>query len=114
MIPEFKITSTVNSRTLILVTSGYINNVGGQKILDEYTSHQDVIDTVILNLADSHIVNSIGISFVIEMIEKLGKKSGKLIFTNLDPTIDKTFTIMGLYHFAKKATTVDEALALTN
>ncbi|MBN8707036.1 MAG: STAS domain-containing protein [Bacteroidetes bacterium] len=113
MIPEFKLSSSVNSRTLVMATSGYINNIGGQKILEEYTKHQDAVDFVILNLADSHIVNSIGISFVIEMIEKLGKKSGKLIFTNLDPTIDKTFTIMGLYHFAKKAATVDEAMALT-
>jgi anti-anti-sigma regulatory factor len=46
------------------------------------------------------------------MLEKLSETNGKLIFTNLDPTIDKTFTIMGLFQFASKATTVDEALKL--
>lgn len=110
MISEFKLTSTLNSRTLIIETSGYINNIGGQKILDEYTKFQDQIDAVIFNLAQTKVVNSIGISFLIEVIEKLNKKSGKIIFTHLDPTIDKTFTIMGLFHFAKKIATVDEAL----
>jgi len=112
MISEFKLTSTKDSRNLIIQTSGYINNIGGQKILDEYNKYHEDTDHVILNLAESNVVNSIGISFLIEIIEKLNKKSGKIIFTNLDPTIDKTFTIMGLFHFAKKAATVEEAVAL--
>jgi anti-anti-sigma regulatory factor len=46
------------------------------------------------------------------MIEKLNETNGKLVFTNLDPTIEKTFTIMGLFQFAEKANNVDEALKL--
>ncbi len=70
------------------------------------------IKNYILNLEESKIVNSIGISFLIEMIEKLNETNGKLVFTNLDPTIEKTFTIMGLFQFAEKANNVDEALKL--
>ena len=64
-----------------------------------------------MNLEKSKVVNSIGISHLIEVIEKLNQDNGKLIFTNLDPTIEKTFTIMGLFQFAEKADTVEAALS---
>jgi len=56
------------------------------------------------------VVNSIGISFLIEVIEKLDEHNGKLIFTNLEPSIEKTLSIMGLFNYADKADTVDSAL----
>jgi anti-anti-sigma factor len=65
----------------------------------------------VLNLENSKVVNSIGISHLIELIEKLNETNGKLIFTNLDPTVEKTFTIMGLFQFAEKADTVDSVLS---
>ncbi len=55
-------------------------------------------------------MNSIGISHLIEVIEKLSQSDGKLVFTNLDPTIEKTFSIMGLFQFAEKADNVEAAL----
>ena len=64
-----------------------------------------------MNLADSKVVNSIGISFLIEIIEKLNDSQGKLVFTNMDPAIEKTLTIMGLFNFAAKENSVDDALA---
>ena len=56
------------------------------------------------------MINSIGISFLIEIIEKLNDAGGKLIFTNLDSSIEKTLMIMGLFNFAGKEATVDDAV----
>jgi len=56
----------------------------------------------------SKVVNSIGISFLIEIIEKLNEKGGILYFSNLDPSVEKTFTIMGLFQFAEKVSSVEE------
>jgi len=110
MISEFKLSSEIKDNCLIMTTEGYINNNGGQKITDEfYDKKNDSINKVILNLEKTKVVNSIGISFLIEIIEKLNDSNGKLIFTNLDASIDKTFTIMGLFHFAEKADNVEEA-----
>ena len=39
MINEFKLQSEVKDNCLILETFGYINNVGGQKIIDEFKEH---------------------------------------------------------------------------
>ncbi len=113
MVTDFKLSSENKENCLVIITEGYINNIGGQKIVDEFNKHKDGgIKNYILNLQESKIVNSIGISYLIEMIEKLNETNGKLIFTNLDPTIEKTFTIMGLFQFAEKANNVDEALKL--
>ena len=95
----------------VIYTDGYINNQGGEEIarvayelIDEGYKH------VLLNLAKTKIVNSIGISILIEIIEKMIEIEGRLSFCELTPTIDKTFHIMGLAQY----TTIfeDEAAAL--
>jgi len=109
MSTEFNLISELQDRTLIIKTEGYINNAGGEKIVQELGKHTGV-NKLILNLEKSKVVNSIGISHLIEVIEKLNQINGKLIFTNLDPTIEKTFSIMGLFQFADKADSVESAL----
>ncbi|MFZ2324676.1 MAG: STAS domain-containing protein [Ignavibacteriaceae bacterium] len=109
MSTDFNLNSELQDKTLVIKTDGYINNIGGEKIVQEFTKHTD-INKLVLNLENSKVVNSIGISHLIEIIEKLNQVNGKLIFTNLDPTIEKTFSIMGLFQFAGKADNVESAL----
>jgi anti-anti-sigma factor len=109
MSSDFNIISELHDKTLVLKTEGYINNIGGEKIVQEFTKHNG-IKKLVLDLENSKVVNSIGISHLIEVIEKLNQGEGKLVFTNLDPTIEKTFTIMGLFQFAEKAESVESAL----
>ena len=109
MSTDFNLISELHDKTLVIKTEGYINSSGGEKIVQEFSKHNG-ISKLILNLEKSKVVNSIGISHLIEVIEKLNQVNGKLVFTNLDPTIEKTFTIMGLFQFAGKADTVESAL----
>lgn len=109
MSTEFNLISELHDKTLVIKTAGYINSSGGEKIVREFEKHSGV-NKLILNLENSKVVNSIGISHLIEVIEKLNQVTGKLIFTNLDPTIEKTFTIMGLFQFAGKADSIESAL----
>lgn len=109
MSTDFNLISELHDKTLVIKTEGYINNSGGEMIAREFSKHND-IKKLILNLENSKVVNSMGISHLIEVIEKITQVNGKLVFTNLDPTIEKTFTIMGLFQFAEKADTVETAL----
>ena len=109
MVEEFSLSSELKDNKLIVNTAGYINNSGGEKIVQEFKKHNNV-NRLILNLEKSKIVNSIGISHLIEIIEILNERDGKLVFTNLDPIVEKTFTIMGLFKFADKADSVESAL----
>lgn len=111
MSSEFNLSSELSDKILILKTEGYINNTGGEKIIGEFSKHfENGISKVIMDLEKSKVVNSIGISYLIEIIEKLSQNNGKLVFTNLDPAIEKTFKIMGLFQFAEKADSMDSAL----
>ena len=110
MSTEFKIISEVKNNTLIIKTDGYINNIGGEKILQEFSKHINDVNGVVIDLEKSKVVNSIGISYLLEVIEKLNQSEGKLFFVNLDPTIEKTFNIMGLFQFAEKADSIDSVI----
>ena len=111
----FTLRSEVRDNCLVLTTSGYINNVGGEAIAAEFQKHFDQgTKFVAVNLAGSRVVNSIGMSFLIEILEQLQEAGGKLFFTNLDPAVDKMLNIMGLFSLAGKAADVDEALKALN
>ena len=85
----------------ILFTKGYINNVGGEEIANRaYELMDDGVKVILLNLKDTKIVNSIGISILIEIIEKMMDNGGKIGFCCLTPVIHKTFQIMGLANYA--------------
>lgn len=108
---EFSLTSEIRNNCLIMTTSGYVNNKGGEAIAKEFTNHfERGIKNVVINLAHSKVVNSIGMSFLIEIIDQLNEGDGKLIFTNLDPAVEKMLSIMGLFQFAGKEKTVEDAV----
>lgn len=85
----------------VVYTEGYINNQGGEEIARvAYKLIEEGYRVLLLNLGGTKIVNSIGISILIEIIEKMIEIEGKLGFCSLTPTIEKTFHIMGLAQYA--------------
>jgi anti-anti-sigma factor len=95
----------------VIYTEGYINNQGGEEIAKAaYKLLDEGYRALLLNLAGTKIVNSIGISILIEIIEKMLEIEGKLAFCCLTPTIEKTFNIMGLAQYA--SIYADEATAV--
>jgi len=95
----------------IMYTKGYINNVGGEEIATRaYELMDDGVRTLLLNLRETKIVNSIGISILIEIIEKMIDKGGRIAFCCLTPVIHKTFQIMGLANYAAIFTDDDAAV----
>jgi len=105
------LTSTLKDGCLIITTDGYLNNTGGELIAEEcYKFLDDGVNKIVIDLLLTKVVNSIGISILIEILERLINAEGKMIFINLDPAIDKTFAIMGLSQFAGKAGSLEEAL----
>src|ERR1700730_17116711 len=89
----------------VIYTEGYINNQGGEEIAKaSYKLLDEGYKVLLLNLAGTKIVNSIGISMMIEI-------DGKLGFCCLTPTIDKTFQIMGLAQYAPIFPDETEAVA---
>ncbi len=85
----------------VIRTDGYINNQGGEEIARvAYELIEKGHKSLLVDLAGTKVVNSIGISILIEIIEKMLEIEGKLAFCCLTPTIEKTFHIMGLAQYA--------------
>ena len=101
MTEALKLTIDRRDGVAVIYTEGYINNQGGEEIARvAYKLLDEGYKLLLLNLAGTKIVNSIGISILIEIIEKMIEIEGKLGFCCLTPTIDKTFHIMGLAQYA--------------
>jgi anti-anti-sigma factor len=106
-----RITAERRGDVAILWTDGYINNQGGEEIARQaYTYLESGARALVLDLEKTRIVNSIGISILIEVLEKVMDRKGVLAFCSLTPTIDKTFRIMGLAQYAAIYPNLDEAL----
>ena len=111
MTEELKIAVERKAQGAILYTKGYINNVGGEEIANRaYELMDGGVKMLLLNLRETKIVNSIGISIRIEIIEKMIDKGGTIAFCCLTPVIHKTFQIMGLANYARIFDSEDAAL----
>ena len=111
--PDFNIAVREQGDIIIVDTDGYLNNVGGEIIASEcYSQIEKGKKVFVLNLEKSPVVNSIGVSILIEIIEKLQDVDGSLGYYNLAPIVDKTFNIMGLTKYSTIYT--DEADAINN
>jgi anti-sigma B factor antagonist len=109
---RIKVSKNLLSEGLGLVAAaGYINNEGGQAIADAATELMDQgCKTLLIDLEGTRIINSIGVSILLEILEKLMDEKGRLAFCNLTPTISKTFEIMGLVQYASVYTDREDAV----
>lgn len=85
----------------IVQATGYVNQPIGEKIA---TACNELIDDgirrIVLSLHDVSMVNSIGISYLIEIVEKVKEVEGRLAFSCPSQTVGKTLRIMGLLRSA--------------
>ena len=96
---------------VVIETNGYLNNIGGEKISQAcYEKMENGKILFLLDLENSKVVNSIGVSILIEIIEKLQDVDGRLGYYNLAPIVEKTFNIMGLTKYSTVFGSKSEAL----
>jgi len=95
----------------LIKARGYINNEGGQVVADAVSHLMDQgIQKILIDLKETTIINSIGVSILLEIMERLLDNKGRLAFANLRPTIQKTFEIMGLDQYSSIHSTQEEAV----
>lgn len=95
------VTGTLNGQVFVISCAGYLNMEVGDEISKICTQEIDKgVTNFLINLENTKMVNSIGVSILIEIIEKLQDVDGKLGFCNLAPIVEKTFKIMGLTQYA--------------
>ncbi len=99
---------------VVFYTNGYINDLGGEKI--ERTC-EDILREgyrkVIVNFSESPIINSIGISILIGLIDRVKRAKGSVCFTNLTLNNTEVFEFMGLTQYAPVFPNEEEAVRFT-
>jgi anti-anti-sigma factor len=109
---KFSLDVEEKNEIVIIKTNGYINNVAGEQIAETcYKKIDEGKRKFLLDLEKSRIVNSIGVSIIIEIIEKLQDVDGHIGYFNLAPIVAKTFKIMGLVQYSTIYETQDEAIS---
>ncbi len=107
------IKSTKEANQIVIIeTDGYLNNEGGEAISTIcYEKMGEGKNKFLINMAGTKVVNSIGVSILIEIIEKLQEVDGKIGYYNLAPIVSKTFNIMGLTKYSTVFNTEEEAVS---
>lgn len=101
MIDSFRLSVREIDDILIIDTDGYINNTAGEEIAD--LCKKLILSgkkKFLVNLAKSPVINSVGVSIFIEIIENLQEVNGSIGYFNLVPIVKKTFNIMGLTKYS--------------
>lgn len=112
MADEFTLTHHIDGEVLVIRTNGYLNDLGAEKVDELCSQHlEKSIKKFVINLEKSPLINSIGISILIGVIEAVEESEGSLAFTNLTPTNRKTFEMMGLLEFAEPFDKEEAAVA---
>ena len=103
---------SIRDGIVIISTEGYFNKDLGEALKAEAEEEiKNGHKNFLINLENSKIVNSIGASILIEIIEDLQSMDGSLNFCNLAPIIAKTFKIMGLTKYCETFENEDAAIA---
>ena len=96
----------------IVRTDGYINNLGAERIEQECeTLIGHGFRKFVINFEKSPIINSMGLSILIGIIEKMLEINGVLAFSDLTPVNAETMEIMGLTQYAQIYPTERDARA---
>jgi anti-anti-sigma factor len=99
---RMNVQSAQDGEVAIVRTDGYINNLGAERIEQECeTLIERGFRKFVINFEKSPIINSMGLSILIGIIEKMLEIKGVLAFSDLTPVNAETMEIMGLTQYAQ-------------
>ena len=108
---RFRVEVRFREDVAILQTHGYINNLGGEKIEERCEAVlREGYRKFIINLRHSAIINSIGVSILIGVIDRVQRARGLVCFSDLTVPTAEVFDLMGLTRHAPVFPTEEEAV----
>ena len=97
---------------VVVYVDGYLNSLLGEEIERVV---QDLLSAgghrVLLNFEGTRLINSIGISFVIGVVEKIMEQNGLLAFCPLYRINRELFQMTGVARYVRAFDTEEDALA---
>jgi|SRR5439155_14457599 len=108
--------SSVQARCIgdvaIIYTSDYLSKLSGERVERECKRQLEAgCRALILNFRDTELVNSIGVSILMGVIDAAQESSAQLIFSDVNIHTKDLFDMLGLTRHVSLATNEGEALS---
>jgi len=105
----------VDSKTLddvaVIYPQGYLNNIVGEKLEKEFVAYLEKgVKKIVMDFGKTEFINSIGISILLSILERLKDNNGTLCFTNMSNLHEEIFEMLGLDKYVLVFGSEDDAL----
>lgn len=99
--------------TAIIYASDYLNKLSGERIERECKRQLDAgCRALVINFRDTELVNSIGVSILMGVIDAAEQSNARLIFSDVNSHTTNLFEMLGLTRHVSLAKDEDEALGM--
>jgi len=99
----------------IIYASDYLNKLSGERIERECKRQlESGRRALIINFRDTELVNSIGVSILVGVIDAAEQSTAQLIFSDVNNHTAELFQMLGLTRHVSLAESEDEALSLVS
>ncbi|HWP44240.1 MAG TPA: STAS domain-containing protein [Blastocatellia bacterium] len=96
----------------VIYPGSYLNQLRGEDIEVECRDLlAQGVRRLVINFHETELINSMGISFLIGVIEAIREAGGRLVFANLSATNRELFEMLGLLSHVHIEDTEERALA---
>ena len=97
--------------TLVVCVGGYLNSLLGEEVEKVVRAKLDGgVRRILINFQSTRLVNSIGISFVIGIVERVMEREGRMAFCEVSRINCDLFRLTGLAKYVRSFETEKEAL----
>ena len=96
----------------VVYAGDYVNKMSGQRIERECRLNIDQgCRRIVINFKDTELVNSIGVSILLGIVDIAERRGARLVFTNLNRHNQRLFDLLGLTRCVALADSEEAALA---
>ncbi len=93
----FNVGSRVVEDVAVVYPQGYLNNLAGEGLVAECGKYtRSGIKKIVVNFRETDLINSIGISILLHIMEELQTTGGTLCFTDMNKVQLGVFEMLGL------------------
>ena len=97
MIPEIKVPIRVEGDTATIFAGDYINKLSGERIEKECQQQINAgCKTLVVDFSETEIVNSIGVSILLGVIDTAAGAGARIIFSEINEETSELFETLGL------------------
>jgi anti-anti-sigma regulatory factor len=97
VITEIKVPIRVEGETATIFAGDYINKLSGEKIEKECQRQINAgCKTLVVDFSETEIVNSIGVSILLGVIDTAANAGAKIIFSDINQSTSELFETLGL------------------